>query len=235
MMMRKSSYTLALLLVPLLLFGTGSVRAEGPVRLLKTIPVPVSAANTTGGLYSFDISFVDQSTQTYYLADRSNAVVDVVDAKTGTFDRQISGGFIGVAVVNGVVQSGQSGPNGVVAAFPWLFVTDAPSRVVSIDLRTDTVVSDVSTGGADNFRADELAYDPKDRLLLVMNAKMGQMTPPTLTASAVEIYAVCGKRSVRGDDKTREETQHKLMNEEMAIRAERLSRDLRQDAFIEYR
>src|SRR5207249_1873653 len=48
--------------------------------------------------------------------------------------------------------------------------------------------------------------------LLVMNAKMGQMTPPTLTASAVEIYAVCGKRSVKGDDKTREETQRKLMN-----------------------
>jgi hypothetical protein len=177
-MMRKTSPTLALLLivlVPILLLGTGSSRAEGPVRLLKTIPVPVRAANTTGGLYSFDISFVDQSTQTYYLADRSNAVVDVVDAKTGTFDRQIAGGFRGVAVVNGVVQGGQSGPNGVVAAFPWLFVTDAPSRVVSIDLRTDTVVSDVSTGGADNFRADELAYDPQDGLLLVINAND---TPP---------------------------------------------------------
>jgi peptidyl-prolyl cis-trans isomerase SurA len=71
--------------------------------------------------------------------------------------------------------------------------------------------------------------------LLVTNAKMGQMTPPTLTASAVEMYAVCGKRSVRGDDKTREETQRKLMNEEMGLRAERLLRDLRQDAFIEYR
>jgi peptidyl-prolyl cis-trans isomerase SurA len=71
--------------------------------------------------------------------------------------------------------------------------------------------------------------------LLVMNAKMGQMTPPTLTASAVEVYAVCGKRSIRGDDKTREEAQRKLMNEEMSIRAERLLRDLRQDAFIEYR
>src|SRR5438874_11135955 len=110
MMMRKSSYTLALLLVPLLLFGTGSVRAEGPVRLLTTIPVPVSAANTTRGLYAFDISFVDQSTQTYYLADRSNAVVDVVAANTATFDRQIAGGFSGVAVVNGVVLGGHSGP-----------------------------------------------------------------------------------------------------------------------------
>src|SRR5262249_1506532 len=49
------------------------------------------------------------------------------------------------------------------------FVTDAASRVVSIDLRTDTVVSSVSTGGTGNFRADELAYDPQDGLLLVIN------------------------------------------------------------------
>jgi hypothetical protein len=40
---------------------------------------------------------------------------------------------------------------------------------------------------------------------------------------------------VKGDDKTREDMQRKLMNEEMGIRADRLLRDLRQDAFIEYR
>jgi len=71
--------------------------------------------------------------------------------------------------------------------------------------------------------------------LLVMNAKVGQMTPPTLSSSGVELYAVCGKRSTRGDTKVREATQRKLMNEEMMIRAERLLRDMRQDAFIEYR
>src|SRR5207249_10419267 len=106
-----------------------------------------------------------------------------VDAKAGTFVKQIAGGVKGVAVVGGVVQGGQSGPNGVVAAFPWLFVTDAPSRVVSIDLRTDTVVSSVSTGGADNFRADELAYDPQDGLLLVINAND---TPPFGTLITVD-------------------------------------------------
>src|SRR5712671_1725593 len=43
------------------------------VRLLKVIPVPGTNANATNGkLYSFDISWVDQETQTYYLADRSN-------------------------------------------------------------------------------------------------------------------------------------------------------------------
>src|SRR5215475_3793880 len=152
-MMRKTSPTLALLLivlVPILVLGTGSSRAEGPVRLLKTIPVPVRAANTTGGLYSFDISFVDQSTDTYYLADRSNAVVDVVNAKTGKFVKQIHAnpafkGFTG--------SNATSGPNGVVAHFPWLFATDGNSRVVSIDLRNDHTVGDVSTGGAAGLRA----------------------------------------------------------------------------------
>jgi peptidyl-prolyl cis-trans isomerase SurA len=71
--------------------------------------------------------------------------------------------------------------------------------------------------------------------LLVTNAKVGQMTPPTLSSSAVELYAVCGKRVERGDTKVREETQRKLLNQEMSIRAERLLRDIRQDAFIEYR
>jgi peptidyl-prolyl cis-trans isomerase SurA len=71
--------------------------------------------------------------------------------------------------------------------------------------------------------------------MLVMNAKVGQMTPPTLSASTVELYAVCGKHSMKGDSKQREETEQKLVQQEMSIRAERFLRDVRQDAFIEYR
>ena len=76
---------------------------------------------------------------------------------------------------------------------------------------------------------------PQPARLLVMNAKVGQMTPPSISPSGVELYAVCGKVSTKGDTKVREATQRKLMNDEMMIRAERLLRDLRQDAFIEYR
>lgn len=149
---------------------------DGAVRLLTTVPVPGTTANTTGGnMYVFDISFVDQTTQTYYLADRSNAVVDVVDAKSNALISQISAkpafkGFTG--------STATSGPNGVVAAFPWLFVTDANSRVVTINLRTGKTVGDVSTGGAPGLRADELAYDPNDGLLLVVN---NADTPPFAT------------------------------------------------------
>jgi hypothetical protein len=155
-------------------------RKEGAVRLLSTVPIPGTKANTTGGnMYVFDISFVDQTTQTYYLSDRSNAVVDVVDARTNQLVSQISAtpafkGFTG--------NNATSGPNGVVAAFPWLFVTDANSRVVAIDLRNGHTVGDVSTGGAAGLRADELAYDAKDGLILATNTAD---TPPFSTLISV--------------------------------------------------
>src|SRR5262249_50127986 len=122
--------------------GNEGVDDRGAVRLVKVIPVPGTGSNATNGkLYSFDISWVDQPTQTYFLADRSNAVVDVVDAKTRTFKGQIPGGFAGVAVVGGVVSNNFSGPNGVVSGGHCLFVTDtggtSPNthgRVVSFDL-----------------------------------------------------------------------------------------------------
>jgi hypothetical protein len=168
-MLRKCSRTLFLLLVvlvPVFLLGTGSGRADegdngGAVRLLMTIPIPGTP------MTAFDISWVDSDSELYYLADRSNAAIDVIDAKKGTFVRQIHGnpgpfkGFTG--------NNDTSGPNGVVVSGRWLFVTDAPSRVVTIDLTTDKIVSDVSTGGAPGLRADELAYDSKDGLLLVVN------------------------------------------------------------------
>jgi len=146
---------------------------NGAVQLLTTVPIPGTAANTTAGnMYVFDISFVDQTTQTYYLADRSNAVIDVVDAKTNQLISQVSAtppfrGFSG--------NNATSGPNGVVAAFPWLFVGDANSRVVSIDVRNGHTVGDVSTGGAAGLRADELSYDPRDGLLFAVN---NADTPP---------------------------------------------------------
>jgi hypothetical protein len=193
-MMRTSSHPLALrlvVLVPLLLFGPGALQAEEPVRLLKTIPVPVSAANTTAGaLYSFDISWVDQATGTYYLADRSNKAVDIVDAaETAVTQLAPNHGFAPFAGFTPCTPPAGAndcaGPNGVVAAFPWLFVTDAPSRVLSFDLRTTppTTVSEAITHTGEPTRADELAYDPEDGLLLVIN---NAATPPFGTLISVD-------------------------------------------------
>jgi hypothetical protein len=167
--------------------GDNEGRADrGAVRLLKTIPVPGTAANTTGGkLYVFDISWVDQQTQTYYLADRSNAVVDVVDTKTGTLVTQLQGGFKGFTGTNGT-----SGPNGVTSGGHCLFVTDAPSRVASFNTSSNPpiFVNAVTTASGDLNRADELAYDPRDNVLFAIN---NADTPPFGTFIKVDPFT-CG-------------------------------------------
>jgi hypothetical protein len=151
---------------------------SGPVKLLTTIPIPPTATNVGQNFYSYDISFVDQKTQTYYLADRSNNVVDVVDASSAAFATQLSAnppfaGFVSAAdcaaMPGGNPGGSCVGPNGVVAVFPWLFVTDGNSRVVTIDLRNGNTVGDVQTKAGDPNRADELAYDPSDGIILAIN------------------------------------------------------------------
>ena len=171
-------------------FPSGEIRgflvaAPTPAQLslLKTIPINGTAASPNTKLFSFDISFVDPATGLYYLADRSNAalyVVDTTGAFTGTPDSlfgQIGGaafnfgGDTGLNMPSNVAQ----GPNGVAARSPCIFATDGLSRVVSINSNVSfvTPMSSVSTGGT--HRADELAIDPNDSLLLVIN---NADTPP---------------------------------------------------------
>jgi hypothetical protein len=149
-----------------------------PVKLLTTIPIPPTAANVGQNFYSYDISFVDQKTEMYYLADRSNNVVDVIDASSAAFVTQLSAnppfaGFVSAADCaakpGGNPGGSCVGPNGVVSWGNWLFVTDGNSRVVTIDLRNGNTVGDVQTKAGDPNRADELAYDPKDGIILSIN------------------------------------------------------------------
>src|SRR5262249_10005636 len=111
------------------LFGAGAALADnddaGAVRLLKTIPIP----NTAAALHGFDISWVDAASQRYYLADRSNAAVDVVDAKNGVFLKQIKGGFAGVKFnATGGANNDISGPNGGGASRRRPVLAEAPRK-----------------------------------------------------------------------------------------------------------
>jgi hypothetical protein len=135
------------------------------------------------------LSWVDPTTGLFFLADRSNAALDVIDTTgkfTGTADTVF--GQIGGAAFNFAGDTGStatSGPNGVTVAptIPCIFATDSPSRVVSINYSVSFVqpVSSVSTGGG-NLRADELAFDPKDNLILAIN---NANTPPFGTLISV--------------------------------------------------
>jgi hypothetical protein len=170
-------------LAPALLLAGGAWAgspSEPAVKLLFTIPVPVASTNTTGGLYAYDISYVDQQTQTYFLGDRSNAAVDQINAASGTFIKQITASppFAGVVLnsTGTAADNSLSGPNGVTTGGNCLFAGDGDSRVVSFKLPEGKQVTSFSTKGT--MRADEMAYDPKDKILAAAN---NADTPPFLT------------------------------------------------------
>ncbi len=81
-------------------------------------------------------------------------------------------------------------------------------------------------------KADQVAQPTRAILLAT---KEGQMTPPTITSSGIELYVVCARRSVNRNDKQRQKVRSKLVSQEYNILARRHLRDLRQDAFVEHR
>src|SRR5260370_19570699 len=100
-MTRRCSLTLSLFLVvivPVLLLSTGSSRAGDAdsitnFKLGATIQIPLAdkTINPQQVFRFFDISWVDEPTERYFIADRSNAGVDIIDAETNTFVDRIGG------------------------------------------------------------------------------------------------------------------------------------------------
>jgi DNA-binding beta-propeller fold protein YncE len=136
-------------------------RAEG-VRLLRTgtVVVPRSSARQPFG--EFDLSYVDPKLDLYLVSDVSNRAIDAFRATTGRFLFQITGfkGRTPPAYTH-------VGPTGVITVGNEIWASDADSTVRVINLRTRKVVDTISTGGV--ARCDTLAYDAKDRLVLVTN------------------------------------------------------------------
>jgi len=152
----------------------------------------IAAVSIPGGLTSFDISWVDSANQLYYLADRGvkgAGRIDVIDTRTNTFLYSIpeTKGQVGFV---GIVGPGKSGPNGVVAvpSANQLWVGDGDSTVKVVDLTAKAVVASIPTGG--KFRADELAYDSLDHIIMITNPND---SPPFLTFISTDTLAVVGK------------------------------------------
>ncbi|MCA1645727.1 MAG: cytochrome C nitrite reductase [Chloroflexi bacterium] len=142
-------------------------------------------------LKAWDISWVDSASGHYYLADRTNGSIDVIDIATNAVTSQISG-FVGATGKNDT-----SGPDGVVTTFSnrELWAGDGDSTVKVVDLTKGTIVATISTGG--KFRADEMAYDPKDNVVAVAN---NADEPPFATLISVGTRSVLKK--ITFDDST---------------------------------
>ncbi len=136
-------------------------------------------------LTSFDFTSIDPVLPLYYLTDRSNAGIDIIDVFTNTFVERISG-FVGSVDTPGTttVNPDLSGPASVVATTPGeIWGADGDSTVKVIDLFTKSIVDTISTtlpgqSAADALRADGMSYDPRDRIMMVQN---GAANPPFVT------------------------------------------------------
>ena len=148
----------------------------GPYRLLTTVNIP-------GGLAGFDISWVDSKKGRYYLASRGNAAavppvapsIPVIDTERDEFLYAIPMSN----APNGVVAIHRTGNGEGEPGAGTLVVGTTPkagetSKVFFIDLGHPFAPPfAVDTGGhvgcVPACRADELAYDPRDHIILVAN------------------------------------------------------------------
>src|SRR5207244_9187252 len=85
------------------------------------------------------------------------------------------------------------GPNGVlVTPDNHLWAGDGNSTVQVVDLNVDppSIIRSISTGGSTDGRADEIGYDPLERIILVAN---NAAVPRFATFISADTYAVLGK------------------------------------------
>jgi hypothetical protein len=160
-----------------LLLGCEAANAAG-VQRVDTIRVPGEP------LASFDIGIVNDA-GIYAFTDRSNKGVDLIDAATGKFLGRV-GGFKGF---NKAAGASASGPDGVVAVGnDQLWAGDGDSTVKIIDVKQQSITDTISTGG--QKRVDEMAYDPRDHLVVVVN---NADKPPFVTFISTETHKVLAK------------------------------------------
>src|SRR6266567_4937233 len=123
-------------------------------------------------LRSYDISWVNPHRAEYYLADRSNAGIDIIDTRSLMFKRTLGKGlFVGVKLntAGTAVNNDISGPDGVVTHGRWLYAGDGDSTVKVFDLDGPDAVAQTPLFTGGTTRVDEMALTTDGELLLTVN------------------------------------------------------------------
>lgn len=172
-----------------LMLTAGMASSDEVFSATKAISLPSGQAVT-----SYDISFVDSRIGNYFLADRTNKSIDIIDTSTNTVAAQYKASFVGFTGNNNT-----SGPNGVlVTDHSRIWVGDGNSTVKVLDLGTGNLLASISTGTTAN-RADELCFDSADRIIEIAN---DADSPPFVTYIDADSYAVLGKITMDGTNGT---------------------------------
>ena len=148
-----------------------------PVALVKAIAIPGAP------LASTDLLWVDEASKRMFFADRSNSGIDIIDAENDAFVGRVTG-FVGAVGANG------AGPNGVLVTSDqklWAGDGNSLTQVVDLKLNPPRIIQSINTGGVN--RADELGYDPTDRIILIGNDRD---PVPYVTLISADTYRVVG-------------------------------------------
>src|SRR5712692_6352000 len=102
--------------IAMLAMAAPALTAEAPKKdevftLTTVIQVPTTGLGAPT-FFSFDISWVDPVLGKYFLADRNNKTIDVVDTATNSISQFINAGYAGVNAGG----NDFSGPDGVLTA-----------------------------------------------------------------------------------------------------------------------
>src|SRR5882672_5202497 len=163
--------------------GAAFAACTGPGAPTNTETKCLTAVQIPGAaLRSYDISWVNPHRAEYYLADRSNAAIDIIDTRHLTFKRFLGKGqFVGVKLNNPgtpteSVNNDISGPDGVVTHGRWLYAGDGDStlKVFDLDAPDASALKDTKStrrGGdaGEPTRVDEMALSADGELLVTVN------------------------------------------------------------------
>jgi len=166
-----------------LALGAGVAPAHATYYLQALIPVTASTDNnvTGGAFHTFDISYFDPLTSLDYVADRSNASIDIFSAVTDTMVGRIGGSghlFTGQTGTNNAT----SGPDGVVVVNAngqhQVWAGNGDSTLKGFNIPANTQFANVVTGPPSDNRVDEMAYDPISNTIMAAN---NAASPPFAT------------------------------------------------------
>jgi hypothetical protein len=169
--------------------------SEGPkkdevFKVTHVIQVPPATTNTAGTLFSFDISWYDPVLNKYFLADRNNKSVDVIDGATHSITQHVNSGFAGFSGNNDT-----SGPDGLATVnnHTEVWVGDSPGKVWVQD--STTLAVKTLPGAAPNpiivggtTRADEFCTDTKNNVVMIASPAEGNPFGPTATPPTAATY-----------------------------------------------
>ena len=155
----------------------------GFVGLIGVITVP-------GGLgpNGVDLLWVDQDRGRLYVTDRTNSGVDIIDAVNDVWVDRVPG-LVGLTGVGGL----RGGPNGLLVTpdnFLWIADGNGLMQVVNLNVLPPRISRTISIGNPAEGRADELAYDPFERIILIGS---DVARPPRITFISADTYSILGK------------------------------------------